>query len=176
MSNKPSIFYGETDSPIGPLTIVSTPKGVCKLEFGNVEESMPNIQAWTRKHFLKSRIVRDEEQVAPVINELDEYFQGERFSFDLPLILRGTPFQRQVWETLKEIPHGETRSYKQVAQQMKAGKAVRAVGNANNKNPLPILIPCHRVIGSNGSLVGYGGGVDKKQYLLEIERTHTKIS
>ncbi|HEX7063524.1 MAG TPA: methylated-DNA--[protein]-cysteine S-methyltransferase [Bacillales bacterium] len=176
MSNKPSIFYGEMESPLGWLTIVSTSKGVCKLEFGSIEENMPNIHAWTKKHFLKSQMLRDEEQINPVIRELEEYFRGERFSFDLPLVLRGTPFQRKVWETLKEIPHGETRSYKQVAQLMKADKAVRAVGNANNKNPLPILIPCHRVIGSNGSLVGYGGGIDKKQYLLEFEKAHTKIS
>ncbi|HEX6923334.1 MAG TPA: methylated-DNA--[protein]-cysteine S-methyltransferase [Bacillales bacterium] len=176
MSNKPFIFYGEMASPIGPLTVVSTAKGVCKLEFGSVDENMPNVHAWTKRHFLKSEMVRDEDQVAPVVQELDEYFRGERFYFDLPLVLQGTTFQKRVWETLRQIPHGETRSYKEIAQLMKAGKAVRAVGNANNKNPLPILIPCHRVIGSNGSLVGYGGGVDKKQYLLEIEKAHTKIS
>jgi len=176
MSNKPFIFYGETDSPIGPLTIVCTPKGICKLEFGSVEETFANIQAWAKRHFLKSEMIRDDEQIAPVVRQLQEYFNGERLGFDLPLHLQGTSFQKRVWEALMQIPHGETRTYKEIAQSIGAEKAVRAVGNANNKNPLPIIIPCHRVIGSNGSLVGYGGGVDKKQYLLEIEKTYSKIS
>jgi methylated-DNA-[protein]-cysteine S-methyltransferase len=176
MSNKPHIFYGEMESPIGALTIVCTLKGVCKLEFGEYDQTQANVKLWTRKHFLKCEIIRDDEKTAPVVQQLNEYFQGRRYHFDIPLQLCGTPFQKRVWETLRAIPHGETRTYKQIAQTMKAGKAVRAIGNANNKNPLPILIPCHRVIGSNGSLVGYGGGIDKKQFLLDIEKTHTKIS
>lgn len=176
MSNKPSIFYGETESPIGPLTIVCTSKGVCRIEYGTEDETMANIHVWVKKHFLKSEMIRDDEQVIPVARQLREYFNGQRLDFDVPVDLHGTPFQKKVWETLREIPHGETRTYKEVAQAMNAGKAVRAIGNANNKNPLPIVIPCHRVIGSNGSLVGYGGGLDKKQFLLEIEKSHKKIS
>ncbi|HET7522196.1 MAG TPA: methylated-DNA--[protein]-cysteine S-methyltransferase [Bacillales bacterium] len=176
MSNKPVVFYGEMESPIGPLTVVRTTKGVCKLEFGSVEETYPGIHVWVKKHFLKSDMVHDSEPVSPAVRQLNEYFRGERFSFDLPLVLIGTSFQKKVWEALTHIGYGETRTYKEVAQSLGAGKAVRAVGNANNKNPIPIIIPCHRVIGSNGSLVGYGGGIDKKQYLLEIEKTHAKIS
>lgn len=176
MSNKPFIFYGETGSPIGPLTIVSTQKGICRLEFGSVNETLANIQTWAKRYFLKSEMIRDAEKITPIVRQLREYFNGERFDFDLPLHLQGTPFQKKVWQALMQIPHGETRTYKEIAQSIGAAKAVRAVGNANNKNPLPIIIPCHRVIGSNGSLVGYGGGVDKKQFLLEIEKTYTKIS
>ncbi|HET7658364.1 MAG TPA: methylated-DNA--[protein]-cysteine S-methyltransferase [Bacillales bacterium] len=176
MSNRPYIFYGEADSPIGPLTIVATSKGVCKIEFGKVNETMANLQVWVKKHFLKSEMVRDEAEIKFVACQLNEYFRGIRTSFDVPLDLHGTPFQKKVWEALRQIPHGETRSYKEVAQSMNAGKAVRAIGNANNKNPLPIIIPCHRVIGSNGSLVGYGGGLQRKKYLLDIEKVHSKIS
>lgn len=176
MSNMPFIFYGEADSPIGPLTIVSTSKGVCKIEFGGVQESMNNLQVWVKKHFLKSEMVRDDEKTKFIASQLDDYFNGIRFSFDVPIDLRGTPFQKRVWEALRKIPHGETRSYKEVALSMNAVKAVRAIGNANNKNPLPIIVPCHRVIGSNGSLVGYGGGLEKKRYLLDIEKVHSKIS
>lgn len=176
MSNKPSIFYGETESPLGLLTIVCTSKGVCKIEFGGIDETLANIQVWVKKHFLKSEMVRDDVKIAPVIQEIDEYFSGMRHAFEVPLDLHGTPFQKKVWEALQQIPHGQTRTYKQVAQSMNATKAVRAVGNANNKNPLPIIVPCHRVIGSNGSLVGYGGGIEKKQLLLDIENASTKIS
>lgn len=102
--------------------------------------------------------------------ELDEYFQGERREFDIPLKLYGTEFQIKVWEALKTIPYGETRSYKDIAQYIGNPKGCRAVGLANNRNPIPIIIPCHRVIGANGKLIGYGGGIEKKIFLLELER------
>jgi len=100
---------------------------------------------------------------------LAEYFDGKRRRFDLPVDLYGTPFQLRVWRELKKIPYGEVRSYKELARAIGSPKAVRAVGGANNKNPVPILVPCHRVIGSNGSLVGYGGGLSIKEYLLKLE-------
>jgi len=102
--------------------------------------------------------------------QLEEYFDGERREFDLPLNPSGTPFQMAVWKELLAIPYGETRSYKQIAQNIGNPKALRAVGMANNRNPISIIIPCHRVIGSDGSLVGYGGGLDMKQKLLDLER------
>ncbi len=101
--------------------------------------------------------------------QLEEYFQGQRTVFDLPLRPEGTDFQRRVWAALLDIPHGETRSYKDLAIKIQNPKAFRAVGMANNKNPLPIVIPCHRVIGSNRKLIGYRGGLDVKEKLLEIE-------
>jgi len=102
--------------------------------------------------------------------QLEEYFEGKRRKFDVPLNPQGTEFQRSVWRTLQEIPYGETRSYKQVAQAAGSPNACRAVGLANNKNPIWIMIPCHRVIGSDGSLTGYGGGLEMKQKLLELEK------
>ena len=102
-------------------------------------------------------------------SQLTEYLQGERKTFDLSILLRGTPFQQQVWKALCEIPYGETRSYKQIAEAIGNPKSVRAVGMANNRNPLLIVVPCHRVIGANGKLVGYGAGIEKKEFLLRLE-------
>lgn len=108
--------------------------------------------------------------IKKAVQQLEEYFRGERKDFDLPLDLRGTPFQLAIWEALTTIPYGETRSYKEIAQQINNPKACRAVGLANNRNPVSIVVPCHRVIGSNGKLVGYGGGLAIKERLLEIEK------
>ena len=114
-------------------------------------------------------------QETPLINEayrqLSEYLLGERKRFDLPLNPQGTVFQQQVWKALCDIPYGETRSYKQIAEAIGNPKAVRAVGMANNRNPLLIVVPCHRVIGANGQLVGYGAGIDKKEFLLKLEKS-----
>ena len=104
-----------------------------------------------------------------VKKELDEYFKGERKTFDIPYTLKGTPFQMKVWEALSKIPYGEVVSYKYIAEKVGCPKGFRAVGMANNRNPISIIIPCHRVIGINGSLVGYGGGIDTKKYLLDLE-------
>lgn len=104
--------------------------------------------------------------------QLEEYFQGTRKTFDLPLRMNGTEFQKQVWEALLTIPYGETRSYSELAEQIGRPKAARAVGMANHRNPIAILVPCHRVIGKNGSLTGYAGGIDKKEMLLELEKSN----
>ena len=115
------------------------------------------------------------EQETPLIKDayrqLSEYLKGERKGFDLPLLIKGTTFQQQVWNALLEIPYGETRSYKQIAVAIGNPKAVRAVGMANNRNPLLIVVPCHRVIGANGKLVGYGAGIEKKEFLLRLEKS-----
>ena len=128
---------------------------------------------WTKKDFGKDDafdvVEGYNELVIEVKRQLNEYFRGERKKFDLPLALCGTPFQLKVWEALQTIPYGETRSYKEIAIQVGSPKGCRAVGMANNKNPIPIIIPCHRVVGGNGKLVGYAGGLDKKEYLLEVE-------
>ena len=116
-----------------------------------------------------------ERSETPLIKEaykqLSEYLKRERKCFDLPFNPCGTEFQRQVWKALCDIPYGETRSYKQIAEAIGNPKAVRAVGMANNRNPLLIVIPCHRVIGANGKLVGYGAGIEKKEYLLKLEKS-----
>ena len=118
---------------------------------------------------------RGNEQETPLIKDallqLSEYLRGERKKFDIPFRMRGTEFQIQVWKVLQNIPYGETRSYKQIAEAIGDPKAVRAIGMANNRNPLLIVIPCHRVIGKDGSLVGYGEGIEMKEFLLRLEKS-----
>ena len=141
------------DSPIGRLKITSNATAILSVEHeGDGEESKnpPEVLQRCRQ-------------------QLQQYFAGKRVMFDVPLQFEGTTFQRQVWQALQQIPYGEVKSYKDVAIAIGNEKAVRAVGGANNKNKLPILIPCHRVIGANGSLVGYALGLEHKQLLLELE-------
>lgn len=143
-------------SPIGTLRLEANQQGICRLAFCHTAVEYP------------------ETSVSPFLieakNQLDEYFSGKRKIFSLPLSLQGTNFQIQVWEALQTIPYGETWYYGQLAEAVGNPKACRAVGMANHRNPLPILIPCHRVIGKNGSLTGYGGGLDLKEKLLALEQ------
>jgi len=124
----------------------------------------------------KACFVMDDSEVSetPLLKkaaqQIQEYLEGKRTAFDLPLSPEGTPFQKAAWEALLTIPYGETRSYKQMAEQVGNPKACRAIGMANNRNPIMIVVPCHRVIGADGKLVGYGGGLDMKRKLLEIEK------
>ena len=113
--------------------------------------------------------VEDRRAFADVAEQLGEYFAGERQGFDLDLDLRGTPFQLDVWRALREIPYGDTVSYGDIARQIDRSKAVRAVGTANGSNPIPVIVPCHRVIGASGKLTGFGGGLEAKSYLLNLE-------
>ena len=115
-------------------------------------------------------ILEETELILQCKMQLDEYFRGERKTFDLPLAPKGTDFQKKVWNALQKIPYGETKTYGEIAAAVGNPKAARAVGMANNKNPIGIIIPCHRVVGANGKLVGYAGGMDKKEWLLQIER------
>src|SRR6185437_14116566 len=126
-------------------------------------------EAWLDRVIGRARIVDDEAAHEEAIGQLEEYFAGRRRAFDLDLDLRGTDFQRRVWEAVAAVPYGQTRSYADVARAVGNGKAVRAVGAANGANPLPLVIPCHRIIGSGGGLHGYGGGLDVKARLLELE-------
>ncbi len=112
---------------------------------------------------------RDDAALAPVTRQLDEYFAGTRRAFQLTLAPRGTPFQRAVWDALGEVPYGETATYGEIAARVGRPTASRAVGAANGANPIAIVVPCHRVVGANGTLTGYGGGLDRKQLLLELE-------
>lgn len=147
-------FY-KYDLTMGEITIACDAEGITLIS--NWDE--PNLEG--------------ENKQTPLLDEaakqLEEYFKGERREFQLPLNPQGTAFQKQVWQALCQIPYGETRSYKDIAEMIGNPKACRAVGGANNKNPIMIVIPCHRVIGANGKLVGYGGGLNIKEYLLNIE-------
>lgn len=150
----------------------------CKYQFENIslylvatETHLINIQ-FTQP---QKALLQTTELLSMATIQLDEYFQGKRTTFSLPFKLTGTPFQLAVWKELQNIPYGQTTSYKEIAQKINKPKACRAVGMANNKNPLPIIIPCHRVIGSNGKLIGYAGGLKLKNYLLELEQSHTNF-
>lgn len=123
---------------------------------------------------LKDKIIEEGKSklLEEACKQLEEYFQGVRKEFNLPLKPKGTPFMESVWKALQDIPYGQTKSYKDIAGAIGNAKACRAVGLANNRNPIPIFIPCHRVIGANGKLVGYGGGLHIKEYLLELEMTN----
>lgn len=164
-----TVYYDEMISPIGPLTLCSTDKGVCLVEFGSFTVKEAVLQKWSRTWCGGGDFVHDEERMTDVKRQLEEYFAGQRKTFDLKLDLRGTPFQLQVWGALADIPYGEIRSYVDIATAIGRPKAVRAVGGANNKNPVPVIVPCHRVIGADGSLVGYGGGMEIKRQLLTLE-------
>lgn len=144
------------ESPIGVLRITDDGQGITSIgfNFGNWEPLVCPI---------KSTLITQ------AIMELEEYFQGVRKVFTVPLNPKGTDFQKKVWQALQDIPYGQTCSYKDVAKAVGNDKASRAIGMANNKNPIPIIVPCHRVIGSGGKLVGYAGGLDVKRMLLQIE-------
>ena len=154
------IFYQYIDSPVDPLLLAASDEGLHLIEFHSPRHPMARLPQWQEG----SNTILDATRV-----QLDEYFAGSRQHFDLPLAPRGTPFQKSVWQTLAAIPYGETISYAQLAQRVGKPTAMRAVGAANGRNPLPIVLPCHRVIGADGSLTGFGGGLPTKQFLLELE-------
>ena len=155
--------YTIMDSPVGPLLLVGGPEGLAEIRF-TPEGQPPTPRAdWEA----------DPGAFTEVSAQLGEYFAGTRRDFTLALDPHGTPFQRAVWAALETIPYGETISYADLARRINKPKAVRAVGAANGQNPLPIVIPCHRVIGSDGSLTGYGGGLPIKRALLDLERQTT---
>ncbi|GAA0134583.1 methylated-DNA--[protein]-cysteine S-methyltransferase [Paenibacillus sp. YSY-4.3] len=166
------LYYTEMESPIGMLTLCGSGDGLCHIEFGPFADRADFLEKWTYRYYPEAEYVRAAEPLAPALAQLGEYFAGKRHSFDLALDMRGTEFQQKVWKALLEIPYGAAVSYKSIAEKIGQPKAVRAVGGANNKNPLPIVVPCHRVIGSGGALVGYGGGLSIKESLLSLERQH----
>ncbi|KAA0930693.1 MULTISPECIES: methylated-DNA--[protein]-cysteine S-methyltransferase [Streptomyces] len=148
------------DSPYGPLTLVAT-DGVLSGLYMTDQRHRPPEETFGDP---------DDTPFAAVTEELGAYFAGELKEFSVPLHLHGTPFQRSVWAELRRIPYGETRTYGQLADALGNPKASRAVGLANGRNPLGIIVPCHRVVGANGGLTGYGGGLPRKQRLLDFER------
>ena len=151
------------DSPVGPLTLVASGGALAGL-YMNEQQHQPADET-----FGELGADQDGELFAEVSRQLKQYFDGERTGFDLRLTLEGTPFQRRVWAALQDIPYGQTISYGQLADRIGQPSASRAVGLANGKNPISIIVPCHRVVGADGSLTGYGGGIERKQYLLAHE-------
>lgn len=165
-----TIYYDEIETPVGPLTLCATDQGLCRIEFGIFYAKEALLQQWARTWIGEYVYVKEPEKLRGTADQLREYFAGERREFSIGYDLRGTPFQMQVWLALQNIPYGQSMSYKDIAESIGRAKAVRAVGGANNKNPLPILIPCHRVSGANGSPVGYAGGLQVKTKLLDLEK------
>ncbi|MEV0275921.1 methylated-DNA--[protein]-cysteine S-methyltransferase [Streptomyces sp. NPDC050610] len=152
--------HTQLDSPYGTLTLVAADGVLCGL-YMTEQRHRPSEETFGEP---------DDTPFTEAARQLAAYFAGEITEFDLPLHLDGTPFQRRVWSELQRIPYGETVSYGQLADRMDAPGASRAVGLANGKNPIGIIVPCHRVVGSTGSLTGYGGGLDRKRRLLDFER------
>lgn len=158
-------------TPLGPMIAASVDQGICLLEFKDrrmLERELKEIQ----ERFHAPLVISKSPPIQELEKQLKEYFSGERKNFDLPLCTPGTKFQNTVWDALKKIPYGETKSYKTQATLMGKPKAVRAVARANGENRIAIVIPCHRVIGADGNLTGYGGGIERKKFLLHLERRH----
>jgi methylated-DNA-[protein]-cysteine S-methyltransferase len=153
--------YAVITTPMGPLTVASTEKGIASIQFGN---SIP-----------KGAGAAGESTNRETARQLTEYFEGKRTRFELTLDVEGTPFQKAVWNELLRIPYGETRSYGDIARAIGRPGAARAVGMANHDNPIAVVIPCHRVVGRDGSLTGYAGGLHLKAQLLSIERQHRTL-
>jgi len=155
-------------TPLGPMLAGATDEGVCLLEF--VDRRMIETQLKRLKKYINAELLSGKNRHFDTLEkQLKEYFDGRRKEFDIPLVAPGTPFQKKVWDALMKIPYGETRSYSEQAKAIGNPKAVRAVAKANGDNRIGIIIPCHRVIGSDGELTGYGGGLWRKRYLLNLE-------
>ncbi|HTH52465.1 MAG TPA: methylated-DNA--[protein]-cysteine S-methyltransferase [Edaphobacter sp.] len=162
-----SLFYKIMDSPVGKLKLVASEKGLVAILWENEKPNRVPL----------SELGEDDEQKVLVEAErqLLEYFAGKRRNFELPLDMRGTSFQKNVWEALLGIPFGETRSYGELAEQLGNPSASRAVGAANGRNPISIVVPCHRVIGASGKLTGFAGGLETKARLLSLERGESNL-
>src|SRR5699024_4146962 len=139
--------------------------------YGSLDDLKDMYTKWVERYFMNPVFKEQQDVVHDLAEEVIEYFQKKRKTFNVPMELYGTPFQKDVWHALVDtIPYGQTRTYKDIAEAIGRKTAVRAVGGAVNKNPISIIVPCHRVIGSDGTMVGYNGGLDKKEYLLSLER------
>ena len=160
-----SLCYTQIDSPIGPLILAADEEGLRRIDFVNGRHPAQPDPSWHE----------DEKALKETMAQLRAYFAGKLEDFDLPLAPEGTEFQRKVWKRLCDIPFGETISYGELAKRIGNPNASRAVGLANGSNPIPIIIPCHRVIGSNGKLTGYGGGLPIKEKLLALERKQLQL-
>jgi methylated-DNA-[protein]-cysteine S-methyltransferase len=159
------ISYRTMESPVGTLTLAGRDSTLTNLRMED-QTYEPDRAGWER----------DDTAFGDAVEQLEAYFAGELMSFSVRMELAGTTFQRRVWAALQTIPYGETRSYGEIAEQIGAPGAFRAVGLANGHNPVGIIVPCHRVIGSNGSLTGYGGGLDRKRALLDLEKRHANLT
>ncbi|MGP8215958.1 MAG: bifunctional transcriptional activator/DNA repair enzyme AdaA [Bacteroidia bacterium] len=173
--NKQVINMCRFETPLGPMFACATEEGICLLEFTDRRMLETELKSLTKE--LKATVLQGESKYfEPLRKQLTEYFEGRRKEFDIPLVLIGTDFQKKVWEELLRIPYGTTRSYKRQAMALNNLEAIRAVAHANGMNRIAIIIPCHRVIGEDGSLTGYGGGLWRKKRLLDIEKAQLELA
>ncbi len=161
-----TLLRSTVESPLGPIDLLSTSRGLAAIGFG---ERLGWLERWVRRTFPDARIVQGVGALDEAARQIEEYFAGRRRVFDLVLDLRGSPFQRAVWTNVERVPYGRTASYSEIALLAGRPKAFRAVGAANGANPIPFVIPCHRIVGATGSLTGYGGGLSSKRWLLAHE-------
>jgi methylated-DNA-[protein]-cysteine S-methyltransferase len=157
------MMYTTIASPIGELLLLGDDRALRGLYMQDGRRPVTIAPGWERSA----------RSFATVTAQLGDYFEGRRFVFDVPLLMHGAPFERRVWRALQEIPYGETVSYGEIARRLGQPSAARAVGLANGRNPIAVIVPCHRVIGANGALTGYGGGLERKRLLLELETGQT---
>lgn len=169
LSSEESISLRRIDTPIGPMIAGATAEGLCLLEFSDRRMLETQLRRVT-KRLDRPLSAKPNPHIDQIEAELREYFRGDRDSFGVPLVLAGTPFQETVWHALLEIPYGETVSYDELARRVDCPGGQRAVGGANGDNRIAIVVPCHRVIRSDGALGGYGGGLPRKQHLLDLEK------
>jgi methylated-DNA-[protein]-cysteine S-methyltransferase len=155
------------------MHVAATDEGLCYV--GSQNQPLDELKQWVKARYPGSSLIRDDEKLRPYMAELAQYLQGTLGRFTLPIIFRGTPFQEAVWHALCDIPYGQTKSYSDIAQHIQKPTSVRAVGAAIGANPILITVPCHRVIGKNGALTGYRGGIEMKTKLLQLEQDGLRL-
>ncbi|CAM4494648.1 methylated-DNA-[protein]-cysteine S-methyltransferase [Paenibacillus endophyticus] len=165
--DSPQLYWSTLAYEDWHIHLAATPQGLCFA--GSQNQPFEELAEWMGKKLPEYRLVRDDAALEPFRNELIEYLQGVRTGFTIPFDCQGTPFQLEVWQALSDIPYGQTKSYSDIASLIRRPSAVRAVGTAIGANPILITIPCHRVIGKNGALTGYRGGIEMKTRLLQLE-------
>lgn len=167
------MYWSEIKHSLGSMIVAATALGLCYV--GSPDASCEEVEVWARKLASDYRLVRSDEKMRPYAEQLVHYLEGQRTRFELPLDVRGTTFQQSVWKALMSLPYGKTSVYSDLAEAIGKPNAVRAVGAAIGANPLLIVVPCHRVIGKNGALTGYRGGLAAKSWLLQLEKRQLPV-
>ena len=168
-----SIYWSVLSNGDWNMHVAATDEGLCFV--GSQNQPLDELSKWAAKRYPGSGLIRDDEKLQPYVAELTEYLQGTRNRFTVPILFRGTPFQEAVWYALCDIPYGQTKTYSDIAQHIQKPASVRAVGTAIGANPILITVPCHRVVGKNGALTGYRGGIDMKTKLLQLEQPSIRL-
>lgn len=174
MTNTKTVYYSKLPHSKWPLVIAATEKGFCFM--GSLNKDQSELIQWLKRNRPNVELVYDEEKMNLYANQLNDYFDGNRHSLDFPLDVSSTPFQESVWEALRQIPYGQTRTYSEIAEHIGKPTAIRAAASAIGRNPAMIAIPCHRVIHKNGSITGFRGSDEMKKRLLELEQINSHLN